>query len=528
MSSAWLTLSFALIAALLLSSLASIVGMNRMNSAHETSYSALTAGYQLQQSATRLEALSLGLPAGGGTVMNEVEELLEQIALVEKAASEQPALLQAIKDEAESVAALLGQATVNSESIRPAAAELSSAIDTLILELQGQPDSGKTIQSVTTIFLLLLFLLTALIAGYLAVTHDKRMSRSLEKLLRYMNNVSNGNLDANPLSVSDAAEVGELASAVNRMTAHLKEMIKQIAEASEKLTAESHRLSKEATSTMEAALDIDMIISSTAEQAKEQQTGAKETAITIKEIASGIHRNANLLSEVNHSSNASASLADSGHKIISRATEQVNEVNRATDDLNELVTTMRNRAGEISEIVAGINQISEQTNILALNAGIEASRAGEKGRGFSVIAKEIRNLAETSKTSAERIDDLIMLLRTNTEKVAEVLNKGVEETVASVNEAGEMFDSISSSIRSVSQQIEDASATFEEMSAGTDQVLLVTEHQVTHAEQASASFVQVAENAGRQRVTIKEIATSANTLYRIAEKLQQTVTSFRT
>ncbi|MCM3712921.1 methyl-accepting chemotaxis protein [Alkalihalobacillus oceani] len=343
-----------------------------------------------------------------------------------------------------------------------------------------------------------------------------------------MNNVSNGNLDANPLSVSDAAEVGELASAVNRMTAHLKEMIKQIAEASEKLTAESHRLSKEATSTMEAALDIDMIISSTAEQAKEQQTGAKETAITIKEIASGIHRNANLLSEVNHSSNASASLADSGHKIISRATEQVNEVNRATDDLNELVTTMRNRAGEISEIVAGINQISEQTNILALNAGIEASRAGEKGRGFSVIAKEIRNLAETSKTSAERIDDLIMLLRTNTEKVAEVLNKGVEETVASVNEAGEMFDSISSSIRSVSQQIEDASATFEEMSAGTDQVLLVTEHQVTHAEQASASFVQVAENAGRQRVTIKEIATSANTLYRIAEKLQQTVTSFRT
>jgi methyl-accepting chemotaxis protein len=195
-----------------------------------------------------------------------------------------------------------------------------------------------------------------------------------------------------------------------------------------------------------------------------------------------------------------------------------------------MIKLLGNHSQKIGKILEVISQISDQTNLLALNAAIEAARAGEHGRGFAVVADEVRKLAEESKHSADQIADLIATIQNDTARAVNIMEKGnteVQNGLQVVDTAGQSFQQILQSIQGVTSQIQEVAATSQEISASSEEITASVEEVASIASEAAASTNQVATSAETQLASIQEITQSINELSKLALDLQDTVNQFK-
>ncbi|WP_419095556.1 methyl-accepting chemotaxis protein [Alkalihalobacterium alkalicellulosilyticum] len=222
-------------------------------------------------------------------------------------------------------------------------------------------------------------------------------------------------------------------------------------------------------------------------------------------------------------------VAKKGEQAIIEAIQQTEEMKKTVQSASQSVATLGKQSQEIGSIITIITNIAEQTNLLALNAAIEAARAGEHGKGFAVVADEVRKLAEQSSHSSKQITDLISNIQEETTMSVQLMDENlvaVERQVTLIGKGGESLKSI---VKQAEETELDAKATteiFERLRANTIKVLEATQEVSSIIEETAASAQEVAAGAEEQAATVEEITASTTELVKMAEKLNDEVKKF--
>jgi methyl-accepting chemotaxis protein len=350
------------------------------------------------------------------------------------------------------------------------------------------------------------------------------------RLVAEMKEVAGGNLLVKPMVVKSRDEILDLANSFNEMTDSLKGVIRQVSVTSEQVAASAEELtaSSEQTSraTEQIAVTVQEVAAGTDRQVKSVEQGARaidDMSRGIRHIAGNAQQASNMVIQV-------ATMAGEGNQSIQAAVLQMNAIHDSIRELAGVVDGLGSHSQAIGQIIEVITGIAEQTNLLALNAAIEAARAGEHGRGFAVVADEVRKLAEQSSQSAQQIAQLIKTIQTDTKLAVESMESGTKEVqqgILVVHHAGETFGQIQMSITSVADQMQDVSAAAQEVSAHSEQVIKAIELVSEVSEIAADGTQNVSAATEEQLAAMEEITSSATALSNMAEELQHMISRFK-
>lgn len=376
------------------------------------------------------------------------------------------------------------------------------------------------------VILLIALIVTAFIIMYVR----KGIIKPILTTVETARELSTGDFTAEDIQVKSKDEIGELANAFNVMKNNIAQLVKNIQANAEHLSASAEELSASTEEVSATTADVTVRVSHTAEAASTSQQISNETARAMEETAAGIQRIAESTQSLNNSAIDASEEAASGGKTIQHAQTQMEEINESTRTVNDLVQKLSKQTEEISNITKVITDITDQTNLLALNAAIEAARAGEHGKGFAVVADEVRKLAEQSKESANLIVDLTVEIKQDTENVEKAVASSINSVsngVEVIKEAGSAFESIARAVESMTAQIEEISATSEQLSASAEEVTASVNEIAAGAGGAAESIEMIAAAMEEQTATMEQVSQVAVDLSENAQTLQSEIQKFR-
>ncbi|WP_374271033.1 methyl-accepting chemotaxis protein [Pseudomonas syringae] len=353
-------------------------------------------------------------------------------------------------------------------------------------------DSAKSVTMIAAATALALML--SILAAWVIT---RQITTPLQETLEVVERVASGDLSRN-LKVDRKDELGKLQATIQRMTVSLRELVggirdgvTQIASAAEELSAVTEQTSAGVNS---QKVETDQVA-----------TAMHEMTATVQEVA----RNAE---EASEAAVAADRQARDGERVVNEAIAQIERLASAVGNSSEAMGALKQESDKIGSVLDVIKSVAEQTNLLALNAAIEAARAGEAGRGFAVVADEVRSLAQRTQKSTEEIEALIAGLQSGTQQATTVMDSSRELSTSSVEltrRAGGSLESITktvSAIQAMNQQIaaaaEEQSATAEEINRSIINVRDVSEQTSAASEETAASSVELARLGNHLQVLV--------------------------
>ena len=330
--------------------------------------------------------------------------------------------------------------------------------------------------------------------------------------------------------VSSRDEIGEVGTAMNRMQDHLKSLVLNIRQKSELLAQAAGQLGANADQSADSANSVAEAISEVAAGADNQNRTIEKVMSNVTKNAEDVRRMGQQAAGAAESSKAVAHKAEDGEIAAERAVNQMDQIEETVERSATVVAKLGTMSQEIGHIVETISDIAGQTNLLALNAAIEAARAGESGRGFSVVAEEVRKLAEQSDQAAQQIATLIGGIQAETENAVAVMATGTREVRTGaevVRTAGRSFQEINELVAAVSDQVRGISESFGSLAEGNTQILQAMHDLKFIGESASQQTQNVSAATQEQSAAMQEIASAGHELTRYAEELQQAVNQFK-
>ncbi|WP_241735391.1 methyl-accepting chemotaxis protein [Anoxybacillus flavithermus] len=385
---------------------------------------------------------------------------------------------------------------------------------------------AKDMKYMTLITIGIAFFVSMAIALYIS----EKIARPVKQISDHAEKIAHGDLSVDDIHVTNQDEIGDLAKSFNRMAHNLKQLIQQVSAATEHVSASAQELMASAEQASTATEEVTTAIQEVAQGAEMQGRHAEESVQAISEMAAGIERMAQTATVVANSATETTKQATVGQQYLRKVVMQMNTINQSTNETNAVIKELNEKSAQIGKIVDVIVGIAEQTNLLALNAAIEAARAGEHGKGFAVVADEVRKLAEQSRESANQIALLIEMIQQNTGHVVSIVEKGTEEVKQGtkfVGEAGTFFAQILRSIEQVNEQIQELSAVSEQMSAGVHQVHASMDEVSSIAKRFVERTAEISASSEEQLASSEEIMSAATSLAEMAEKLRSEVAKFR-
>jgi len=336
----------------------------------------------------------------------------------------------------------------------------------------------------------------------------------------------------------------------SRVIDPLRKSFSKVAETSQKLSTSSQKLSSNADAMGQATTQIASAISQVASGAAEQSRGsfdastlveqisssigqvakgAQAQVISINEMATGISQLSGSIEDVSESATIVAGAVDIASGIANKGKGTVEETVTGMQRIKETVLSSANKiqtlgekSKQIGEIIEVIDDIAEQTNLLALNAAIEAARAGEHGKGFAVVADEVRKLAERSARATGEIADLIKGIQDETMEAVAAMEKGTQEVEVGSElaaNAGTVIEEMMGSIKQVVAQIAAVSKSAEQMAHTSDLALKAVDHIASIAQENSAIAEEVSSSSSRVVNAVNSIAASSQESAASAEEV---------
>ncbi|QXG41134.1 methyl-accepting chemotaxis protein [Pseudomonas viridiflava] len=345
-------------------------------------------------------------------------------------------------------------------------------------------------------------ILLVLVLGILAaVVITRQITRPLQETLAIVDRIASGDLTHNEV-VTRRDELGVLQQGIQRMGATLRDLISGIRDGVTQIAS--------------AAEELSAVTEQTSAGVNSQKVETDQVATAMHEMSATVHEVARNAEQASVAAADADKEARAGDKVVGEAIGQIERLAAEVVRSSDAMTVLEQESDKIGKVMDVIKAVAEQTNLLALNAAIEAARAGEAGRGFAVVADEVRGLAQRTQQSTEEIESLVAGLQNGTRQVSEIMLGSRTLTDSSVELTRKAGVSLESITRTVSN-----------IQAMNQQIAAAAEQQSSVADEISRSIVNVRDVSEQTAEASEETAASSVELARLGGQLQMLVSHFR-
>lgn len=375
-----------------------------------------------------------------------------------------------------------------------------------------------------------LIIVIAIVVGAVVVLFiTKSIIGPISDLTEQAITISQGDL-TQQIDVRSNDEIGHLGQAFIDMQKSLRVLIKNVEKSAELVAFSSEQLSASAGQTSDATAQVATSIQEVAHSAEVQTDAVDGASQSLAEIAKGVTTIADNSAKAFELSYRATKEAEIGGQAVTDTVNQMTSIHQSVIESNTITKSLHERSKEVRSILNVITEIAGQTNLLALNAAIEAARAGEHGKGFAVVADEVRKLAEQSQSSVTEIQEIVEGIQVDTTNSVEIMEQITENVLGGVevsNEAIEKFKHIIQSMKEITPQMEAVSVTTKQVSTAVQGVTIMT-HEIANSAQGNAAASQeVAASSEEQLASMEEISSAADSLSFMAEELRELIATFK-
>lgn len=379
------------------------------------------------------------------------------------------------------------------------------------------------------ILVVALFVTLVLVTALIVYLVSDSIANPIRKLATGVTDFGSGNLSVN-FAVKGRDEVSQMAQALARMSQTLRSTVEEILQVSNNIDEVSRDFHEDSTQLDESVEQFTQRMKEIAESAENATNLLDQFTTGVNEVAISAQNVAQASQSLAEKSVHAKKITTEGQQILNSITTAMNESQDKSRLTVEIVEELFVKAQNIGEIVNTINSIAEQTNLLALNAAIEAARAGEAGRGFAVVADEIRKLAEQSKQSTEKINQILGGIKREIDRVA----NATKDLVSSIQYMIQQLNHVMGSLKEITQHVNEIAAMTSNLATSAEQQSAASEEMGTTVKSLDESIrvildriQEMSKNAGSQVRISQQISEASSNLVKLAKVLKQRTEWFK-
>lgn len=396
----------------------------------------------------------------------------------------------------------------------------------VVRQTSDEAFSSVTQTKTKMIILVIIILAIAIVIGFIIA---RSIIKPLLTLKEAAKQLAQGNL-AHDFTTNTGDEIGELSESFIEMRESLKNLVKQISTAADNVTASSMEV-------LDSAKQAETVAGQIAEATSQLALGSDEQAKSVERTFESINQIVQSIDEIavnsNHSFESSSKaekLVKTGEEIVNTQDIKMKESTNAVEQVSKVIFTLNDKTIQIGQIIEVIESIAEQTNLLALNAAIEAARAGEQGKGFAVVADEVRKLAEESQESIGKIQTIIKDIKNTTDTAvdsAKYATDAINEQNEAVQNTSKIFKDILETVEIIAGEIQEISSSADGVKGAGENIQQDMERILAVSEETAASTEEVTASTEEQSSYSESIVNEVEKLSTMAEDLKGHIKNFK-